>query len=205
MKKSIFSSICLVLGIVIIVTTGTTFAYLVASASSSEGSISGEITKLDVSLSLTEEYKATKKVPLKDNLVSSAIRYSNVCRDKDNYEVCSLYKLTLSNTGSSYNLNGYLKTTSTTYTTGNLKYQIYNTSYTAVSDIMTASLTTDEKVYFTINNNKLTTDIEKTNIVYYLVMWISDTGSLQSEDYSKSYSGVVGFETLSGDRIEADI
>lgn len=205
MKKSIFSSICLVLGIVIIVTTETTFAYLVASASSSEGSISGEITKLDVSLSLTEEYKATKMVPLKDNLVSTAINYSSKCRDKDNYEVCSLYKLTLSNTGSSYNLNGYLKTTSTTYTTGNLKYQIYDTSYTAVSDIMTASLTTDEKVYFTINNNKLTTDIEKTNIVYYLVMWISDTGSLQSEDYSKSYSGVVGFETLSGDRIEADI
>lgn len=205
MKKSIFSSICLVLGIVIIVTTGTTFAYLVASASSSEGSISGEITKLDVSLSLTEEYKSTNMIPLKDNLVSSAIQYSNVCRDKDNYEVCSLYKLTLSNTSSSYNLNGYLKTTSTTYTTGNLKYQIYNTSYTAVSDIMTASLTTDEKVYFTINNNKLTTDIENTNIVYYLVMWISDTGSLQSEDYSKSYSGVVGFETLSGDRIEADI
>lgn len=205
MKKSIFSSICLVLGIVIIVTTGTTFAYLVASASFSEGSISGEITKLDVSLSLTEEYKATKMVPLKDNLVSTAINYSSKCRDKDGYEVCSLYKLTLSNTGSSYNLNGYLKTTSTTYTTGNLKYQIYDTSYTAVSDIMTASLTTDEKVYFTINNNKLTTDIENTNIVYYLVMWISDTGSLQSEDYSKSYSGVVGFETLSGDRIEADI
>ena len=205
MQKKLLGSICLVLGIVIFVTTGTTFAYLVASATSSEDAISGEIADFKVNLTLTEVYKSTNMVPLKDNLVKTAITNSSKCRDKDNYEVCSLYKLKLTNTGQAFALNGYLKTSSTTYTTGNLKYQIYDTSYNAITDVMTPSLTTDEKVYFSKNNTNVNTSINTSNIEYYLVMWISDTNSIQTSDHSKTYSGAVGFETTSGDRIEADI
>lgn len=203
MQKKLLGSICLVLGIVIFVTTGATFAYLVASSTSDE--ITGEIADFKVNLILTEVYKSTNMVPLKDKLVKTAITNSSKCRDKDNYEVCSLYKLKLTNTGQTFALNGYLKTSSTTYTTGNLKYQIYDTSYTAITDVMTPSLTIDEKVYFLKNNTNVTTNINTSNIEYYLVMWISDTNSIQTSDHSKTYSGAVGFETTSGDRIEADI
>lgn len=204
MQKKLLGSICLVFGIIIIVTTGTTYAYFQTSVTSGND-ITGEVTEFKVNLNITEVYKSTNMVPLKDNLVKTAITNSSKCRDKDNYEVCSLYKLKLTNTGQTFALNGYLKTSSTTYTTGNLKYQIYDTSYTAITDVMTPSLTIDEKVYFSKNNTNVTTNINTSNIEYYLVMWISDTNSIQTSDHSKTYSGAVGFETTSGDRIEADI
>lgn len=205
MKKKLFGSICLVLGIVIIVSTGTTFAYLLASSTSD---IFGDnIYSFDVDLLLDEMYSSSNMIPLYDNKVSEAIQYSNVCRDKDGYEVCSLYKFTLnnSNTSLSYTLNGYLKTTSTTYTTSNLKYQIYDTSYNAISDVMTISLTDSEKVYFTLNNTTVNTIIDGSSVSYYLVIWISDIGKLQTADYSKTFTGVVGFESTSGEILEASL
>lgn len=204
MKRKIFSSICLVIGIVIIVTTGTTFAYYVGSASNTN-TVTGGVTEFSVGLTLTTEYKATKMIPLKDSLVSTAIQYSSKCRDKSGYEVCSLYKLKLTNTGPTYVLNGYLKTSSTTYTTSNLKYQIFNSSYTAVSDVMTVSTTANGVVYFTKNNNKVSISMGNTTTEYYLVMWISDTNSMQTSDYSKTFSGVVGFEATSGNKLQASI
>lgn len=204
MKRKIFSSICLVLGIVIIVTTGTTFAYYVGSTSNTN-TVKGSVTEFSVNLTLTTEYKATKMIPLKDSLVSTAIQYSSKCRDKNDYDVCSLYKLKLTNTGPSYVLNGYLKTSSTTYTTSNLKYQIFNSNYTAASDVMTVSNATNGMVYFTKNNSKISINMGSTATEYYLVMWISDTNSMQTSDYSKTYSGVVGFEATSGNKLEASI
>ena len=112
---------------------------------------------------------------------------------------------TLSNTGSSFTLNGYLKTSSTTYTTGNLKYQVYDTNYNAVTDVLTPSLTASQKVYFKKGSNNIETTINSTNVEYYLVMWITETNTMQTADYSKNYSGVVGFEAISGDVLEANL
>lgn len=204
MKQKLFSSVCLVLAIVIVVTTSTTFAYLAASAQDTT-TVSGNAAKFSVSLALTTVHKSTNMVPLKDSLVVTAIKNTNKCIDKSGYEVCSLYKLTLSNTGNPFNLTGYLKTSSTTYTTGNLKYQIYDTNYNAVTDVLTPSLTANQKVYFKKGSNNVNTTINSTNIEYYLVMWITETNTMQTADYSKNYSGVVGFEAVSGDRIEASL
>ena len=49
----------------------------------------------------------------------------------------------------------------------------------------------------------VTTSMNHNDTEYYLVMWITETNTLQNADYSKSYTGLVGFETLSGERIEA--
>ena len=204
MKQKLFSSVCLVLAIVIVVTTSTTFAYLVASTQNTT-TVSGNATKFSVNLTLTTVHKSTNMVPLKNSLVVTAIKNTNKCIDKSGYEVCSLYKLTLSNTGNPFNLTGYLKTSSTTYTTGNLKYQIYDTNYNAVTDVLTPSLTANQKVYFKKGSNNVNTTINSTNIEYYLVMWITETNTMQTADYSKTYSGVVGFEAVSGDRIEASL
>lgn len=204
MKQKLFSSICLVLAIVIVVTTSTTFAYLIASAQDTT-TVSGNATKFSVSLALTTVHKSTNMVPLKDSLVVTAMKNTNKCIDKSGYEVCSLYKLTLSNTGNPFNLTGYLKTSSTTYTTGNLKYQVYDTNYNAVTDVLTPSLTANQKVYFKKGSNNISTTINSTNIEYYLVMWITETNTMQTADYSKNYSGVVGFEAISGDVLEATL
>ena len=202
MEKKIFGSICLVLGIAIIVSTGASFAYFSASASS-EGNISGTTVNFGINLNLTTIHQSINMIPLQDTLVATAISGTNKCIDTKGYEVCSLYKITLTNDGDPFVLNGYLKTSSTTYTTGNLKYQIYDTNYTAISDVMTPSLTTNEKVYFTKDSNMVTTSMNHNDTEYYLVMWITETNTLQNADYSKSYTGLVGFETLSGERIEA--
>ena len=202
MEKKIFGSICLVLGIAIIVSTGASFAYF-SSSTSNEGNISGTTVNFDVNLNLTTIHQSTNMIPLQDTLVATAISGVNKCIDTKGYEVCSLYKITLTNSGDTFVLNGYLKTSSTTYTTGNLKYQIYDTNYTAISDVMTPSLTANEKVYFTKDSNMVTTSMNHNDTEYYLVMWITETNTLQNADYSKSYTGLVGFETLSGERIEA--
>lgn len=204
MKQKLFSSICFVLAIVIVVTTSTTFAYLIASSENTTD-VSGKTADFNVKLALTTVHKSTNMVPLKDSLVVTSIKNTNKCINKNNYEVCSLYKLTLSNTGSSFTLNGYLKTSSTTYTTGNLKYQVYDTNYNAVTDVLTPSLTASQKVYFKKGSNNIETTINSTNVEYYLVMWITETNTMQTADYSKNYSGVVGFEAISGDVLEADL
>ena len=202
MDKKIFGSICLVLGIAIIVSTGTSFAYFNASTSN-EGNISGTTINFGVNLNLTTIHQSTNMIPLQDTLVATAISGTNKCVDTKGYEVCSLYKITLTNDGDPFVLNGYLKTSSTTYTTGNLKYQIYDTNYNAISDVMVPSLTANEKVYFTKDSNMVTTSMNHNDTEYYLVMWITETNTLQNADYSKSYTGLVGFETLSDERIEA--
>lgn len=205
MKQKLFSSICLVLAIVIIVTTSTTFAYFVATSENTT-SISGKTADFNVKLALTTVHKSTNMVPLKDSLVVTSIKNTNKCIDKNNYEVCSLYKLTLSNTGgSSFTLTGYLKTSSTTYTASNLKYQIYDINYNAVTDVLTPSLTADQKVYFQKDSNNVETTINSTNIEYYLVMWITETNTMQTDDYAKTYDGVVGFETSGGGVLEANL
>lgn len=201
MNKKIFGSICFVLGIAIIISTGTTFAYFNSSANS-DGTISGSTLNFAVDLSLSKEHVSNNMIPISDSLIKTAISGSNKCIDNNGYEVCSLYKITLTNNGDPFVLNGYIKTNSTTYTTGNLKYQIYDTNFNPLSDALTLSLTSGDKIYFSKGNDILTTSINHNIVEYYLVMWITETNSLQSADYSKKYNGVVGFETVSGNKIE---
>lgn len=210
MKQKLFSSVCLVLALVIVVTAGTTYAFF-AATSENTTDVSGKTAKFNVKLELSTEHKSTNMVPLKDSLVSAAIKNTNKCIDKNNYDVCSLYKITLSNTGSSFALNGYLKTSSTTYIVNdstekiNLRYQIYDTNYNAVTDVLAPSETANKKVYFQKSSNNVETTINNTDIEYYLVMWITETNDNQAADYSKNYSGVVGFETSGGGVLEADL
>lgn len=201
MNKKIFGSICFVLGITIIISTGTTFAYFNSSANS-DGTISGSTLNFAVDLSLSKEHVSNNMIPISDSLIKTAISGSKKCIDNNGYEVCSLYKITLTNNGDPFVLNGYIKTNSTTYTTGNLKYQIYDTNFNPLSDALTLSLTSGDKIYFSKGNDILTTSINHNIVEYYLVMWITETNSLQSADYSKKYNGVVGFETVSGNKIE---
>lgn len=193
MKKEILFSILGVLCISV-VTFGVTYAYYAAE---SDKTFTGEAeTGINTTLNLEATYSATKLVPLSDDLVKTAIsKTSSKCIDKSKYEVCSLYKITLSNTTASENLYGYVRTESSTYTTDNLKYQIFDSSYNALTDIMTLSRTADTIVYFKKDDSNYTVT-SSGNIIYYLAIWLTDTGLEQSEDYSKNFSGYIGFESV---------
>lgn len=204
MKAKIIGSICLVLSIVVIVTGGASFAYLNTSASNGE-IIEGEVYGFDVSLNLNPIYEATNLVPLEDNLIDIMIaKGTNKCRDNDGFQVCSLYKVTLSNAGDAQVLNGYVKTNASTYTTTNLKYQIFNMQYINVTDVLTVSKTAGNKVFFSQNGNNISSPINTgNNIEYYLVVWLHETGNLQKADEGKTFTGKIGFETIGGNNIEA--
>lgn len=199
-KKVILTTIFTVV-VICIVIFGTTYAFLLISNSSA--GIAGETMGFDVDLNVTDVYKASKMVPLADNLVSNAIKKSsNKCIDSKGYEVCSLYSLSLTNNGDNEILNGYVKTSSSTYETDNLKYQIYDTNYNAISDVMTVSRTKDEMVYFNNSGTRVNINLGST-ANYYLVVWLTETDSKQETDYSKAFSGKIGFESSTGSVIEA--
>lgn len=201
MRKKILGSVCFVLAIIIIITTGTSFAYFSSSAGSNN-SITGKTMNFDVDLKLDTVYNATQLVPLSDDLVDATIKKtSNKCIDSKGYQVCSLFKLTLTNNGDAQILNGYVSTDTTTYTTDNLKYQVFNSSYIPVSDVMTVSRTITNKVYFKKSSNMVSTTINNTNVIYYLVIWLTETNGLQDDDYAKAFSGKVGFESVSGGNV----
>lgn len=202
MNKKIIISIFAVL-IITALTAGGTYAYYVSQQANSfnDATANGIMTKLTVNTIKS----STNLVPLQDSKIKTAItKNTNKCIDKNNYEVCSLYTLVLSNTSASESLHGYLKTNTTTYTTTNLKYQIFDSNYNAITDIMTISKNNNDYIYFKKGTTQ--TSITSTGTTtYYLAIWLSDTNSDQTPDYSKTFNGSIGFELVgtSSDRLEA--
>lgn len=203
MEKKLNKILVSVLAVILIttLTVGVTYAYLVAhdSQNITVKSASG----INSVLTLTTVKETSNMVPIMDNKIVTAIK--NNCVDKNNYDVCSLYSVKLTNTSSTESLYGYVRTVSSSYTTTNLRYQIFDSSYNAVTDIMTISNSSDSFVYFEKSSSKLTITSNGTNN-YYFVIWLTDTGAEQSSDYSKVFNGAIGFELVgSGSgRLEAN-
>lgn len=203
MEKKLNKILVSVLAVILIttLTVGVTYAYLVAhdSQNITVKSASG----INSVLTLTTVKETSNMVPIMDNKIVTAVK--NNCVDKNNYDVCSLYSVKLTNTSSAESLYGYVRTVSSSYTTTNLRYQIFDSSYNAVTDVMTISNSSDSFVYFEKSSSKLTITSNGTNN-YYFVIWLTDTGAEQSSDYSKVFNGAIGFELVgSGSgRLEAN-
>lgn len=203
MEKKLNKILVSVLAVILIttLTVGVTYAYLVAhdSQNITVKSASG----INSVLTLTTVKETSNMVPIMDNKIVTAIK--NNCVDKNNYDVCSLYSVKLTNTSSAESLYGYVRTVSSSYTTTNLRYQIFDSSYNAVTDVMTISNSSDGFVYFEKSSSKLTITSNGTKN-YYFVIWLTDTGAEQSSDYSKVFNGAIGFELIgSGSgRLEAN-
>lgn len=206
MEKKIFGSICFVLGIMIIVSTGTTFAYFSANSSNGGETITGTTKNFDVEIEFDPIYTANQLIPIDDEYINRAIsKETDKCIDSKGYEVCSLYSVTLINNGDPAILNGFLKTINSEYETDNLRCQLYDSNYTPHSNVMTISKDSDNKVYFMNEENMFNLTLaseESTN--YYLAIWLYETGELQDEDYSRNFSGKIGFESIDGAIISAD-
>lgn len=210
MKRNILLSLTIVLTISLITVVGSAYAYY--SSSDIKTGISGEVRDFYVTLAGKPIFEATKLVPLKDaDIVKSISKTTNPCTDNsaNKYEVCSLYELNLKNNGDNIEkLNGYIETTSTTYSTNNLKYQIFTKNgsvYNSVTMIDIIPQTVGNKTYFKNNASNLQTTTVNANssITFYLALWLSDTGTSQNEDFEKSYTGKVVFESVFGDKLEA--
>lgn len=195
MNKKVKISIFVVLAIIIVTVIGTTFAYFAVSVNGPSNRITGRTKNFAVSLSITPIYVGTSLVPLSDASVDGAVsKNSNKCVDENNRDVCSLYRVTLSNSGETINdLIPYITTTSTTYTTNNLRAMLLNSSYTSISGILTISNTAGNKSYFESGRDYLKVNQGSTSTDYYLVIWLHETSSLQSTDQNKTFNGTITF------------
>lgn len=199
MRNKLIGTICLALGIIVIVTTSTSFAYFAASVENDED-ILGSTKEISVNLELEEIYKSEQLIPLEDSKITTAISHN--CVDSKGYQVCSLYKITLTNAGEPLVLNGYITSSETTnYTTDHLKGQLFSTDLTTSISTVTTLTNTTGKQYFKIDETNLySIEIQNTSTMY-LVIWLTETGTYQNEDYDKDYVGRIAFESIGGGEV----
>lgn len=201
--KELILSVMFVLGI-IVTTSGSTYAYFTASVSDDGNSIDGSTYEFLVDASVTT-LESGELIPVNDNLISSSLNSNDVCDDVRGYKLCSLYRIRLTNSGGAEDLVGGLTTVNSTYTTSNLKYQLFtlsNNTYTAASDALAINHTADSLNYFKFNSSNITFSLGSSSVTdYYLVIWLSDSGVNQLEDRERTFTGTVTFISSDGARI----
>lgn len=202
----------LVLGVIFAV-VGATFSWL--AVSKNNNFISGSTSSFNATLSI-EPIKTGNLIPVVDSSMLTSLNGSYPCVDSrsNDYSLCSIYKVTVTNRGMATEFNGYVETNSATSyiasANSNLRYQLFthSTNYTAVSNIGVMNTTSGSKNYLKSNNNNISISLNDgtssaTQREYYLVIWLHDTNNNQLDDANKSYSGSLVFETLNGGRISS--
>lgn len=199
MKNKMVGTIGIILGIIVVITSSVTFAFFAVSLKN-DSKILGTTKKISVNLAMEEIYKSERLIPLDDAKIITAI--NNNCVDSRGYDVCSLYKITLTNNGEPLVLNGYITSSETTnYTTDHLKGQLFSSNLTTVLSTVTTLTNTTGKQYFKIDETNLySTEIHNT-IIVYLAIWLTETGTYQDEDYDKNYFGKIAFESVGGGEV----
>lgn len=206
MQKS--KKILIAIIITIIIVSGVSYGtYAFFSASATDNSIGGTSQELDFNVTATEVYKASSLIPISENTADTTINATNQCRDNNNRDICSLYQVTVTNSGITTSLTGFIRTTSSTYTTTNLKYKVYtktNNTYTAVTDASSLSNDSGGSTYFkTNNNNYIITLPNNSSQTYYVLFWINEIKADQNQDQGKNYSCRFGFEGTTGSQLSA--
>ena len=196
-------TLLMVFGIVFTI-IGTTFAFFGARANATGNALGGTSYTLNMTLDVTA-IRAGDLVPTADNLIPTSLAGNYKCVDQRNYGLCSLYKLSLTNNSTAETMVGYLKTSSTTYTTTNLRYRLYDENYNSVSDIGTVGITANTMNYFKSGANNISVTIPANGTKdYYLVIWLHDIGENQLEDQDKSYTGNISFTSQNGGTVSSN-
>ena len=178
-KLIIFEIICVLIVIGII---GYTYSFFNVTASNSTV-ISGEAASVNLSITVTRVSPSNNKglVPQLDEFITSAVTGRNgSCIDDNNNNVCQVYKITVKNNGASLYVNGKIEIDAKN--NPNLKWaQISGTT----SPTLTSS--THEYSYTKLIQNEYYNSSQSKD--YYIVLWISETGSIQTDQ--GGFNGVV--------------
>ena len=172
--------------LIIIGIIGYTYSFFTATVTDSV-TIRGEAASLNLTLTVTKISSNNTKglIPQLDDYITSAVIGRNgSCIDDNNNNVCQVYKITLTNSGSStVYVNGTL--TLTAKNNPNLKWAMINGT---TEPTLTSSINNNN--YVTLTENELYNVSETKN--YYIVLWISETGLYQTDN--GIFNGVVKFE-----------
>ena len=178
-KLIIFEIVCVALIIGLI---GYTYSFFNVTATN-DSVIYGEAASVNLSLEVEKIAPSTNKglVPQLDQYITSAVigRNGN-CVDDNNNNVCQVYKITVTNSGASVHVNGRLNLDAKN--NPNLKWAIISdaTNPTLVSSVNPYS-------YVKLTENELYNSNESKD--YYIVLWISETGTTQTDQ--GGFTGVV--------------
>ncbi len=197
----------IVLGLIFVV-IGATFAYLTSNGANNNTTINGATYKFSVGIDVSP-IRNGNLIPVADNLIISTLNSNHVCEDTRGYGLCTIHRVRFTNNGNAQVMTGNLKTVSSTYTTNNLKYQLFTLSGNTYSAITTAAAinnTANALNYLRLNNTDITVSMadgtaSSTTVDMYLVLWLSDTGSNQLDDQNKSFSGQLSFVSAYGDTL----
>ena len=201
----------LVISAVVFTALGGTFAYLSIGNVRNNTTIGGKTYNFNVNLDATA-IKSGKLIPVADNLIISTLNSTHVCEDTRGYGLCTLYRIRFTNSGSAETMTGNLKTLTSTYTTNNLKYQLFTLSgstYTAISTATAINRTANAINYFKLNSTDVTVSLSdgsssSTTKDVYLAIWISDPGNNQLDDQNKTFTGQLSFTSTHGSTITSN-
>lgn len=188
--------------ILILAVSGSAYAFFTASATSDEftgTTLDVKINKPKVEKVSTDGAKGAGLIPIYDGSVSgheeqltTATNSTNKCVDKNGYTVCKIYKVTITNGGSS-------ETTIDTSVTLN---DVTGTNITWAK--MTGENTFDS---LKGSDNTLAAGTSlgaNGTVTQYFVVYLKNTGANQtSTDAGKSFSGTVTVTASTGAQIEA--
>lgn len=204
--KGIFYGVIGVATLVVAI-IGATFAYFSATATNGD-TIQGTAATAGLDLAVTKVSTAATAglIPMNDTdvakgLAGDTVTQNKMCVDKNGNTVCQVYKIVVTNKGtSSAVVKGDLTITGTTF--ANLKWQLLTgtaddalTTTTTYNPISTKTLVTSQQLAVSGQSGDSAT--------YYIMVWISNLESDQSNVDKGNFSGVVTFNSADGAGVSA--
>ena len=191
--KKISLRMTIIIGIIVfILTMGATYAYLSYSVTN-DVAIKGNIVNINATLNVElVSGTNTNMVPMMDNALNNAINGvggTNKCIDSKDNLSCQVYKITLTNQGSTLkNLKGTIELYATNGGVyNNLKWQELSTS-TSVKDGSSANGMAKSTLV-----SGLTVKTKETK-TWYIGVWISEIDADQRNTDKGRFGGTVTFE-----------
>lgn len=203
----------------IVAIIGATFAYFTATASSNNNVISTSGAKLGLTWTENKDGIKTNLIPVATDLLFSKGTITATeagCKDKDGYNVCSVYQFGVQNPGNvsqsiTVTLDSVLNSFENYKETGttNLRYAIFNdwvtptslegaligkTAIKAGTEDTNGFDGTKTELAKTLGVNGAADDTAK----YTIVLWIEEAGDAQDDDQEKSFAAGVTISSSNG-------
>ena len=193
--------------LLIIAVSGSAYAYFSAVATSSGDAIKGSTFSISMNVKVdkvsADGEKGSSLIPIYDGTVTNhetnqleqALTQDSNCIDKNNYTVCQVYKVTITNAGT--NATTVNTSVSLTQKTTNTKWAIMSGRYTFGSIPTDSFLSKDLALPGKTGNTDGEADIK------YFVVYLMNTGAEQSDEMNQEIKGIVTVTASTGEKIEA--
>ena len=200
----------------IVAIIGASFAYFSAQAASAEGAVNLTAYEFNASLSMREVYQSDAKLipvdpdgevtagtePNNTNL-AYAINIAKKCTDAQNYKICALYEITITNGGTTdLTLNGKIITNTNvaaerddatpfenlTYRKVTKSGELYTIDDTPITLVQTENGETPIET-ITVNANS--------SVTTYAIIYLNENGD-QSAEMGATYTGQIVYASANG-------